>query len=201
MTYALIAIAIALALLIAYRKGVFWAREPAGWYAGPIFEGKSGSPNVKAEGNGFKFPVNKDGIHYFTKARGPINGLKLRVTGTIEAAPDVKFVGVEDGAPATMSVYIQRENIDWQGGFSRWCCPLEYRYDLKAGPFDITVPLTSVMWMGATDQTSETAPAEFMATLAQPGRVGVVFGGNAGRGHGVYATGEARLVNLEWSVV
>lgn len=180
-------------LVLLYMKWGFWRREPKGWSAGPIGKDGNHSKNVEAVGNGFTFPVGVDGIHYFTKARGPITGDSISVNCEIVAAPDVRFVGVEDGAPGTMSVYIA--GPDWRAPHGRWYCPVEYRTPITAGNHAITVPLDG-LWMGATDDNSATAPAQFLECLANPGRIGVVFGGNEGRGHGVYATGPARLTIL-----
>jgi hypothetical protein len=180
-----------IALLVAYRKGVFREKEGKGWSEGPIGKDGNYSKNVKVSGTGFAFPVGVDGIHYFTKARGPIIGNSITLECYIEADPTVRFVGVEDGREGTMSVYIA--GPDWRAPHGRWYCPLEYRTPVTAGKHTITVPLDG-LWMGATDDNSSTAPAQFRDCLAKPGRIGWVFGGNAGRGHGVFATGPAEFI-------
>ena len=66
----LLALAFGLLLFVLVRKGVFARREPKGWSAGPIGSDGNHSKNVAVSGSGFTCPVGRDGIHYFTKARG-----------------------------------------------------------------------------------------------------------------------------------
>ena len=48
--------------------------------------------------------------------------------------------------------------------------------------------------------SARTNPAGFRAALAEADQVGFVLGGGDGFGHGVYATGPARLVVTEFRV-
>ncbi len=57
--------------------------------------------------------------------------------------------------------------------------------DLKAGSFDLTVPLTGDQWGGVYGKPGNQDAANFNATLAGSTAVGLVFGGGCFAGHGV----------------
>ncbi len=54
-------------------------------------------------------------------------------------------------------------------------------------------PLTG-NWSAVQSSTARTNPAGFRNALANADQVGFVLGGGEGLGHGVFATGRARLV-------
>ena len=55
-------------------------------------------------------------------------------------------------------------------------------------------------WTAVSTSSARTNPAGFQAALAEADQVGFVLGGGDGYGHGVFATGPARLIVTEFRV-
>jgi hypothetical protein len=55
-------------------------------------------------------------------------------------------------------------------------------------------------WTAIESSTARTAPAAFREAIAAADQVGFVLGGGDGYGHGVFATGPARLIVTEFRV-
>jgi hypothetical protein len=55
-------------------------------------------------------------------------------------------------------------------------------------------------WTAVQSSTARSNPAAFRAALAGADRVGFVLGGGDGYGHGVFATGPARLTVTDFRV-
>lgn len=178
---------------VAWKRHWFARKEPAGWFAGPLAMGKNRSANVVAAADGsFTFPAPAWGdghVHYLTRRTGPVKGA-ITVRFRIEAEPGVAFVN-DTGGPASVSLYIAHKRNDWRGKMNHerlfgTVIPLE--------PGDHT--LSADEWVGVHRTATTTDIAD---TMANAGRVGLVFGGGTGRGHGAFATGAARFVLLEFS--
>ncbi len=56
-------------------------------------------------------------------------------------------------------------------------------------------------WISVNGAVAAANPMAFQDALADTGRVGFVLGGAAARGHGVYATGPARLTVISFQVI
>jgi hypothetical protein len=63
----------------------------------------------------------------------------------------------------------------------------------------MVAPLTG-NWTAVQSSTARTNPAGFTAAIAEADQVGFVLGGGDGYGHGVHATGRARLIVTEFRV-
>jgi hypothetical protein len=63
----------------------------------------------------------------------------------------------------------------------------------------MAVPLNG-NWTAVQSSSARTNPAAFRAALAAADRIGFVLGGGDGFGHGVFATGPARLVVTSFRV-
>lgn len=191
-------------LLVAYRKGVFWQREPDGWSAGPIVDGKNSSIGVKLKELALDLfqldiPVEGSGhVHYVTKKRGRIDDEGIRLRWKVDASDGARFIAQEDGVAGTVSLYIARSKVDWSGknASDRWYAPSASVVPLEAGLHSIEVPLD-----GWTNTMGLSDPAAFAQVLSEPGRIGVVFGSTYARGHGVFATKPARFCLLELSIL
>lgn len=184
------------------------------WEIGPIIRGKNHSvgmplhPRPARGGWSFDFPypnARAGHVHYLTFDHGPLAGKKKIVMRyRIDAAPGVRFVPREmPERPATLSLYFQRRGDTWSGrgryaGY-RWYAPSDTLLELRPGVHTVTVDLderwTSVMGASGADD-----PAGLRGALERTGRVGFVLGSAAARGHGVYATGPARLTVLDFEV-
>ena len=55
-------------------------------------------------------------------------------------------------------------------------------------------------WTAVQTSSARTSPAAFRDALAEADQVGFVLGGGDGYGHGVFATGRARLIVTEFRV-
>lgn len=201
---------IALALIVwAVWMRVYRTRASTGWQIGPILpNGRSTSkgypvrPEVPAGMEcAFAFrPGNVNHVHYLTRDRGPISGRAIRVRYRI-TAQDGAFFYAQEGGPAWLSVFLQREGDDFTARgdmtYFRWWALEPYRRDLGAGEFAIEVPLESQFWRHTMGNEGD---GWFRQCLASKGRWGVTFGGPTGLGHGVCANKPARFELLRFEV-
>jgi hypothetical protein len=203
--------ATALALLIACAgapaANVQWA-DPAdarAWVIGPILNGRNFSQGVPLHptprrGGGWHIdlPRAPGSVHYVTFRHGPLTGKRRIVMRyRIEAAPGVRIAppSSPDG-PAIITPYFQRGGDSWtaRGRFEtyRWYGTFATRR-LQPGEYEIVAPLDA-NWTAVLTSSARTNPHAFREALANADQVGFVLGGGDGYGHGVFATGRARLV-------
>ena len=185
--------------------------EPApgasAWEIGPIIRGRNYSVNMPLrpaptrDGFAFDFPgpERADGhVHYVTFDPGSLEGAtKIRFTYRIDAAPGVRFVPQEAPTrPATISLFFQRRGDNWRakGKYEhyRWFAPRDSLQDLRPGTHTMTVSLDDE-WISVLARPRSERPETFRQALREAGRVGFVLGSRGGYGHGVFATGPARL--------
>lgn len=196
----IIAIATAV-MVVAVLVWKLWpeAKEPKGWFAGPLINGENRSVSVKVDADGsFDFPQpswEAGHVHYVTKACGPLTG-KMRLRYRIDMAEGAAFKS-DTGGLGWITLYFQRKGDNWsaRGKYEtyRW---YGVHAPLEAGEHTIEA---SDLWGAVEVSTSETAPAEFVEALKNAHRVGFVFGGGSGWGHGAYATAPAWFTLLEFS--
>ena len=183
------------------------ARE---WEIGPMVNGVNysvGMPLV-VEGASFDFPQPNQAtghVHYLTFRHGSLAG-KSRITlrYRIDAAEGVKIVPKDyPGGISALTLYFQRRGDNWgaQGNYQyyRWYASGQTVGPLVAGENTITVSLNDV-WTPVLTGNSLDAPDAFASAKADADRVGFVFGGGDGLGHGVYATGPARFTMIGYEV-
>lgn len=183
------------------------------WQIGPIIRGRNysvgmplhPSPAPRGWQVDIPYPSREAGhVHYLTFLHGPLAGKsKIVMRYRIDAAPGTRFIAQESGLPATLALYFQRRGDNWSGRGQyetfRWYSGHALQ-EISPGVHEITVDLEET-WtpvMGST--TGATRDRAFREALADADRVGFVLGSRQGYGHGIYATGPARLTVLSYEV-
>jgi hypothetical protein len=116
----------------------------------------------------------------------------------IEAEPGVRIVPrTSPASPSMITLYIQQRGDDWsaRGPYEafRWFANFATQSPVTPGEHVLVAPLSG-NWSAVQWSTVQTNPAGFRTALANADQVGFVLGGGEGLGHGVYATGRARLI-------
>lgn len=145
----------------------------------------------------FDFPTGSGSVHYVTTpVARPLSAKAIAVTFRVVSSGAVYSAAVEpvESGPASLHLFIQRANDDFVNEYNRWWCG-SGKYLLGSNDNQIitlTCPLDYTHW---TDVYGRQDAAQFAATLASIGNVGITFGGNSvGWGHGVRITsGTARF--------
>lgn len=183
------------------------------WTIGPITPRHGnysrGVPLHPAAGPGRSWHINLPGpggsVNYVTFHHGSLAGKRRIVMRyRIEAAPGVQiFPRTAPGSPAVITLYFQRRGDSWsgRGPFEayRWYATFASQSPLTPGDHVMVAPLTG-RWTAVMTSDAFSNPAAFRAALAQADQVGFVLGGGDGFGHGIFATGPARLVVTDFRV-
>ena len=187
--------------------------QPAGaWTIGPIIRGRNHSVGMPLHptprrGGGFviDLPQAPGSIHYVTFRHGSLAGKsRIVMRYRIEAAPGVRIVARTDpNGAAMLTPYFQRSGDNWtaRGRFEtyRWDGTFATQTPLQPGERTIVAPLNA-NWTAVQTSSARSNPAAFRDALANADQVGFVLGGGDGYGHGVFATGRARLIVTEFRV-
>ncbi len=207
----------ALAALLATPIAIPAALHAAGpavgeWAIGPIIRGRNYSVNMPltmSEGRAgptftFPGPTRADGhVHYVTAPVQSLEGARrITLRYRIDAAPGVRFVQQETQAPTgTLSLYFQRRGDRWSARTPRhrWYSPAGRDVPLRPGTHTVSISLDEP-WIAIMGGNNRDFPSEFRAALAEAHQVGFTFGGDSGRGHGVYATGPACFTVLDFRI-
>ena len=182
------------------------------WAIGPIIKGRNYSegvalhPTPRRDG-GWQtdLPQRPSGVHYVTFRHGSLEGKsRIVMRYRIEAAPGVRIVpATAPQLPSTLTLYFQRGGDNWsgRGRFEayRWYATFASQSPLQAGEHVVTAPLNG-NWTAVQTSSARSNPAAFRAAVANADQVGFVLGGGDGYGHGVYATGPARLIVTDFRV-
>lgn len=161
-----------------------------------------------AEGEYFDFPhptAERGRVGYVTKPTGPLSAAtKVTLRVRIEAAPGVVLVPTRfPGSPALLTLYFQRAGDDWtaRGDMEayRWYASFATVQNIGAGEYELVARFDQ-NWTAVLRSSRSNNPAGFQAALDHAERIGFVLGGGDGLGHGVYATGPARLVVTSFQV-
>jgi hypothetical protein len=182
-------------------------RDPANWQIGPVIDGEQISVGVPLrplphpEGWWFfDFPQAGGSVHYVTMPVGPLAGYsRVVLRYRVEAAPGVRIVPrTAPDSPSMLTPYLERRGLRWTSTYEawRWFAAFARQSPIMAGEFLLDVPLAGP-WSAAMSTSN---PDASQAALQDTGRLGMVFGGGDGAGHGAYATGPARFVLLELRV-
>ena len=184
------------------------------WEIGPIIKSRNYSfnmplrPTPTREGFAIDFPwpdARAGHVHYVTFRNGPLEGARRIVMRyRIDAEPGVRFVPQEHpDLPATLSLFFQQRGDTWsaKGPYEtyRWYAPASKMIPLTPGEHVVSVDLDDA-WVSVYGKTPDARPEGFRRALADTMRVGFVLGSPAARGHGVYATGPARLTVLSFEI-
>jgi hypothetical protein len=188
------------------------ASSPGAWTIGPIIRGRNYSKGVALHpsprrGGGFQIdlPRAPGSVHYVTFRHGPLTGKRRIVMRyRVEADPGVRFVAASDGKSGSMiTLYFQRAGDNWsgRGRFEsyRWYATFATQAPLTPGDHLMAAPLDGA-WTAVETSNARTSPGAFRAALAAADEVGFVLGGGDGYGHGIFATGRARLIVTDFRV-
>ncbi len=175
-------------------------------------EWSAGAPSSKPIANQFEIP-QQSAINYVTRKSGPIsiaNTVVLRYR--VDMAEGVRIFppSMPDG-PSIITLYIQRKGDDWTGrgdmNFYRWYATSKSVIPITAGEHTITVSLSDDKWTAVNVGESFTEyngikyrNQKFNDAVANADRVGFVFGGGTGYGHGVRATGPVTFTILSFKI-
>ena len=186
--------------------------EAARWEIGPIIRGRNYSqgmplrPTQRRDG-GFHIdlPRPPGSVHYVTFPHGPLTGkTRIVMRYRVEAEPGVRIAPPSSpGGPAMITLYFQRAGDTWSGrrGFEayRWYATFATHSPIVPGTHVMVAPLAA-NWTAVETSSAKTNPGAFRDALADAERVGFVLGGGDGYGHGVFATGRARLVVTDFRI-
>jgi hypothetical protein len=188
------------------------APDAGAWTIGPIVRGRNYSRGMPLHptprrGGGFviDLPQAPGSAHYVTFRQGSLAGKRRIVMRyRIEAAPGVRIVPLTNPAQASMiTPFFQRSGDNWtaRGPYEsyRWYATFATQSPLHPGTFEIVAPLNG-NWTAVETSSARTNPEGFRDAIANADQVGFVLGGGDGYGHGVYATGPARLIVTEFRV-
>jgi hypothetical protein len=122
----------------------------------------------------------------------------------IEQDPGVRIVpATAPELPSIITLYFQRRGDDWSGAGRfeayRWYATFASQSPITAGEHEIAAPLNG-NWTAVESSSAHNNPTAFREAIDAADQVGFVMGGGDGYGHGVYATGRARLVVSEFRV-
>lgn len=182
------------------------------WTIGPIIEGRQysrgmGLRPVPHPGGGWHIdiPPPPGSVNYVTFRHGSLSGKRRIVMHyRVELAPGVRITPRKSpGAPSMITLYVQRRGDNWSGlgpfETYRWFASFAMHSPITPGDHVLSAPLDG-NWTAIQSSTARSAPAAFRAALADADQVGFVLGGGDGLGHGVNATGPARLVVTSFRV-
>ena len=188
------------------------ASDPRAWTIGPIIRGRNYSRGMPLHpaprrGGGFQLdlPRPPGSVHYVTYRHGPLAGKRRIVMRyRVEADPGVRLLAASDGrSPSMISLYFQRRGDNWsgRGRFEtyRWYATFATRTPVTPGGHLMVAPLDGP-WTAVEGTAARSNPAGFRAALADADQVGFVLGGGDGYGHGIFATGPARLIVTDFRV-
>lgn len=179
-----------------------WEVGPSNYPGGNPSHGAT-APVQHAEGWQLTIPQHAS-VHYVTRVTAPLAG-KQRITMRfrVELEKDAEIVPVDaQHLTGMLTLYFEQEFLCWteQCEAQRWYAPAEGRVrPLDAGEYVLQVPLDAE-WTGASTSTRSNNPTAYAESLARTGRIGFVLGGGNGVGHGVTATGPARIVVMQYAV-
>jgi hypothetical protein len=147
------------------------------------------------------YPTNAAGsVHYVTMPTGPLTG-KTRITMhyRVEASPGATIVPTNFPTfPSILTLYFQRRGDDWSARGAReayrWYATFSSQMPIAPNGDNVIEARFDQNWTAVLTSSRENNPAAFNDALADAGNIGFVLGGGDGYGHGVYATGPARIV-------
>ena len=172
------------------------------WEIGPIIDGKNYSigmplrPTQTNDGWAIDFPLQGGSVHYVTFKYGSLgNKSRIIMRYRIEADASVKFL--PKCCPELLGIgptmYFQQKNDDWNREGGRWFATFNAPWPIVSGEFELSIPLNG-NWTSVYTWSAQSNSVDFNTAKVNSERIGFTFGGGDGYGHGVYATGQARLV-------
>lgn len=188
------------------------AADPKAWTIGPVIKGRNYSIDMPLHpaprrGGGWQIdlPRAPGSVHYVTFRHGSLAGKKRIVMRyRIEAAPGVRIEPTTaPELPSMITLYFQRAGDNWSGRRNfetyRWYASFATQSPVVPGEHVIVAPLDG-NWTAVQATSARANPTAFRNAIAAADQVGFVLGGGDGLGHGVHATGRARLVVTDFRV-
>ena len=186
--------------------------DPSEWVIGPVIRGRNYSqgmplhPTPGPRGSFyFDLPQAPGSVHYVTFPHGSLAGKsRIVMRYRIEAARGVQIVpSTPPFGPSILTLYFQRAGDSWRGRGRfetyRWYAVHTSHMPITPGDHEIVAQFSDD-WRAVMNSSSRERRAEFLDAMAQADQVGFVLGGGSGTGHGVHATGPARLIVTEFRV-
>lgn len=178
----------------------------AAWQVGPVVNGVNYSSGATitphAQGWQLTIPTPPGSAHYITMPTTSLEGKnRLVMQFRIELEAGARIVPSDmPQLTGMLTPYFERAGLCWstQCETMRWYSPIRVR-PLNAGEYVLEVPFVA-NWSAVLVSTRENSPTAYAQALANAGRIGFVLGGGNGVGHGVHATGPARIVITRFSV-
>jgi hypothetical protein len=197
---------------VAQAGGAAGAPGPGAWVIGPIVQGRNRSAGVplhprpsRKGGWQIDIPRAPGSVHYVTFRHGSLAGKRRIVMRyRIEAAPGARIApATAPDLPSIITLYFQRGGDTWtgRGRFEtyRWYATFASHSPIAPGEHEMVAPLDGP-WTAIGSSSARSNPRAFRSAVAGADQVGFVLGGGDGYGHGVYATGPARLVVTQFRV-
>jgi hypothetical protein len=121
----------------------------------------------------------------------------------LQAAPGVRVAPPSaPDSPGIITPYFQRSGDNWSGRrqyeMYRWYATFATQ-QIQPGEHQIIAPL-SANWTAVEGSSARANAQAFRDAVEEADQVGFVLGGGDGYGHGVFATGPARLVITDFRV-
>jgi hypothetical protein len=165
-------------------------------------------PNGWSQGWVIEMPqVGQGSVHYVVMPTASLLG-KSSVTlrYRIEAAEGARLLPKNfHDRIASMSLYFQRKDDNWtaEGKYEayRWYANFATHrpIGMDGNEYEMTARFDQ-NWISIMGGNTQTNPQGYSDARLYASRVGFVMGGGDGLGHGVYATGQVRLVVTHFSV-
>jgi hypothetical protein len=182
------------------------------WTIGPFVRGRNHSRGMplhptQRRGGGWHIdlPRAPGSVHYVTFRHGSLAGKRRIVMRyRVEMAPGVRIAPrTSPASPSIITLYFQRAGDPWtaRGPFEtyRWYATFASKMPIEAGEHELVAPLDA-NWTAVMTSSARSQPRAFRDALAEADQVGFVLGGGDGYGHGVFATGPARLIITDFRV-
>lgn len=196
----------------ARAQGVATTAPAGDWTIGPIIRGRNYSKGMPLQptprrGGGFQIdlPQWPGSVHYVTFPHGSLAGKRRIVMRyRVEADPGVRIAPPSaPNGPAIITLYFQRGGDTWSGRRQfesyRWYATFASQSPITRGNHVMVAPLNG-NWTAVETSSARTNPRAFQEAIEEADQVGFVLGGGDGFGHGVFATGRARLIVTDFRV-
>jgi hypothetical protein len=152
------------------------------------------------------YPTQKNGsAHYLDYDVDP-DALKgkscIKFQVRVIAEPTVWIAPVNyPQSVGTLTPYFRRRGDNWGESHEayRWYAKFASVALRPGGVYDIVAPLDGD-WTAVLTSSRTNNPKAFAAAVSDVWQIGAVLGGGDGVGHGIYATGPARIELLNWSI-
>ena len=181
------------------------------WAIGPIIRGRNYSVGMPLRptprrGGGFQIdlPRAPGSAHYVTFPHGSLAGKsRIVMRYRVDAAPGVRIAPPSSPqGDGLITLYFQRAGDNWSGRRQfeafRWYGTFATQ-TIRPGEPVMVAPLSG-NWTAVETSSARSNPRAFADALANADEVGFVLGGGDGYGHGVFATGPARIVVTDFRV-